>query len=271
MTGRERQAALFIGHGLPSRLADADEPVHAWLRRIAQAIRTPATRGIVCVSAHWVAPRFTVTTSETPHTLEDHGCEALRGRVFAAPGSRAFARTVIEHLLHGGQQAIGDDTRGWDHGAWLPLSIMFPEHDLPVVELSLHASLDPEVHFAVGRALEPMRDKGFLLIGSGGLAHEGGEQPSSDRGDALSDASLRFQSWVIDLLTRTAPYARARGLTRFRDHPDARLAHERGEHFLPMLVVAGAASSDRSQSNVGELVHAGAHKGLSTASILFRR
>jgi aromatic ring-opening dioxygenase catalytic subunit (LigB family) len=150
---------------------------------------------------------------------------------------------------------------------------MFPAAEVPVIELSLHTSLDPEMHFALGRALEPLRDEGILILGSGSLTHDLAdlEKISSKPGapDVLGERSRRFEHWVTDLLTGSAPYARARGLTRFRDHPDARAVHANGEHLLPLVVVAGAASKDMPRGNEGVLVHAGSQRGLSVAAFSF--
>ncbi len=226
----------------------------------------------MCVSAHFVAPAFSVTTSEAPTLLRDAESEAISA-AYCPRGSVALARKVLENLFYAKLKASADPARGLDHGAWLPLSIMFPAADIPVVEISLHTSLDPEMHFALGRALEPLRDEGILIVGSGSLTHDlaDHERVSHDpeASDVLGERSRRFETWVTDLLTGSAPYARARGLTRFRDHPDAPAVHPNGEHLLPLLVVAGAASKDTSRGNVGVLVHAGSQRGLSVAAFSF--
>jgi 4,5-DOPA dioxygenase extradiol len=270
-----KQPALFIGHGVPSILASDGDPTRAWLERFGASLRQTPPSAIVCVSAHSVAPRFTVTTSDTIEPLQDHGVASLASLEYRPPGCRRVARRVLELLLGAGFDAIGDETRGIDHGAWLPLSSMFPAADVPVVELSLHGGLDPDVHFTMGRAIEPLRDEGVLVLGSGALSHDTAELEARARVPeppaALSEASRRFEAWAIDILTRSAPYTRGRGLTRFQDHPDARKAHPTTEHFLPLLVVAGAASADRSQDNIAAIVHMGAQLGVSTAAFCFRR
>jgi aromatic ring-opening dioxygenase catalytic subunit (LigB family) len=105
----------------------------------------------------------------------------------------------------------------------------------------------------VGRALEPLRDEGFAIVGCGALTRDAPREASRAR--ARGGVTGTFDEWVVDLLTRTGPYARSRGLARFRDHPEAHRAQPRGEHVLPLVVVAGAATSDRSADNVGELSH----------------
>lgn len=272
MSTKLRQPACFIGHGVPAALATEGDPTRAWLRRFGASLRERPPLGIVCVSAHFVAPTFCVTTSESPDIMVDGESEAITAD-FRPRGSVALARKVIESLLYAKLKATADPARGLDHGAWLPLSLMFPEIEAPIVQISLHASLDPEMHFALGRAIEALRDEGILIVASGSLTHDLAdlERISGDPGapDVLGERSRRFETWVTDLLTGSAPYARARGLTRFRDHPDARAVHANGEHLLPLLVAAGAASKDMPRGNEGVLVHAGSQRGLSTAAFTF--
>jgi 4,5-DOPA dioxygenase extradiol len=267
-----RQPACFVGHGVPALLAKASDPTRAWLGRFGTSLRARSPQGVVCVSAHCVAPSFSVTTAETPSLLRGADCEAISAG-YQPRGSIALARKVIENLLYAKLKASADPARGLDHGAWLPLSFLFPEADIPVVEISLHTSLDPEMHFALGRAIEPLRDEGILILGSGSLTHDLADHEriasSPDAADVLGERSRRFETWVTDLLVGSAPYARARGLTRFRDHPDARAVHAGGEHLLPLLVVAGAASKDMPSGNEGVLVHAGSQGGLSMAAFCF--
>jgi 4,5-DOPA dioxygenase extradiol len=266
-----KQPAFFLGHGAVALTMDEGDATGRWLRRLGTSLRADAPRAVLCVSAHYVAPRLRVTGAAWPTTVPDRGHGALQSFTYPAPGSPAIARRVIELLLDTGIDATFDAERGLDHGAWVPLSRMFPEHDIPVVELSLHAGGDPEHHVAIGRALEPLRREGVLIVGSGGVTHGAEvERPASD-GDVLPEAARRFEGWVIDLVTRGSPYSRSRGLARFRNHEQALTAHPTDEHFLPLLVVAGAASVDKSSENVGELVHAAAQRGRSMTAFRFAR
>jgi len=248
-----RQPAYFVGHGVPELLASPGDPTHGFLRRLAPAIRELAPRAVVFVSPAFVAQAFSVTTAA------DVG----------------LARKVIEHLLYAKLKAAVDPERVGRGGTGGTLEILFPDADVPVIDLSLHASLDPELHFAIGRAIEPLRDDGFLIIGCGSLTYDVAEMEKiardPDAPDVLGERSRRFQVWVTDLITNSAPYTRARGLTRFRDHPDIHAVHPTGERFLPMLVVAGAASKDMSPGNVGRQIHAGCQHGLSMAAFCFDR
>lgn len=251
MTGR--QPACFIGHGVPALYLDPADPSRAFLRRFAPELRATSPRAIVFVSPGFIAPAFSVTTANDVE----------------------LARRVIEHLLYAKMKAAVDPERVASESTLQPLRILFPENDLPVIEVSLHASLDPEIHFALGRALDPLRDDGFLIVGCGSLTYDVADMERIEREpnapDILGERSRRFEHWVSDLVVNSPPYARARGLTRFRDHPDIHAVHASGERFLPLLVVAGAASKNMSVGNVGRQVHAGSHRGLSMAAFTFER
>jgi aromatic ring-opening dioxygenase catalytic subunit (LigB family) len=259
----ERQPACFAGLGAARPGASDVDATYAWLTRFGQSLRTPP-RAVVCVSAEWSAPRVSVTTSDRPASAEPLARPEFVPPGYAPPGSRAIARKVIEDLLYAKLDVAGDDAHAIDPGAWLPMAAMFPAADVPLVQVSLHASADPDAHFAVGRALERLRDDGVLVLGSGGRMHDASARGQPER-------SRRFQSWVVDLVTRSAPYARARGLCRFRDHPDLIDAPDGGRGLLPLLVVAGAASAARTADNVGELAHGAVHEGIQSSSFVFRR
>ena len=269
-----KQPALFISHGEPAFTMDAEDATNRWLRRFGPSLRATNPRAVLCISAHHVASRLCVGAADPQPTLHDHASTSLSSFTYPAPGSRTMARRVIEQLLRAGLDATLDDKRGLDHGAWMPLSIMFPEHDLPVVPLSLHAAGDPELHLAIGRAIAPLRDDGVLIVGSGGVTHHLAATekavPAGDR-QVLPEPARRFDAWVTELVTRAAPYARSRGLAQFRRHELSRIVLPSDEHFLPLLVVAGAASVAKNPDNLGELVHTGAQNGLSMSAYLFTR
>jgi aromatic ring-opening dioxygenase catalytic subunit (LigB family) len=251
-TASTRQPSVFVGQGVPEVLAADERPTRAWMGRFGATLRARSPGGIVCVSASFVAPAFTVTTADA-----------------------SLARRVIEQLLPAGLKPRSDPSRGIAEGASAPLSFLFPEADVPVVEVSLHESLDAEMHFALGRALEPLRDQGVLIVGIGSVTHDLADHErisrNRDAADVLGERSKRFQAWVVDMVTQPASYARARGLTRFRDHPDAHAVHATGADFLPLVVVAGAASRNTGPESAGVMVHAGCQRGLSMAAFAFER
>ena len=266
-----KQPALFLAHGDPALTMDDADATNRWLRRLGPLLRANPPTAVLCISAHHVAPRLRLTGAEHPATLHDHPHPALQPFTYPAPGSPLLTRRVLELLLHAGLEATVDHERGLDHGAWVPLSRMFPEHDLPVVQLSLHAQNDPELHLEIGRAIEPLRGEGVLLVGSGGVTHDAGLAASPDDRGPLPEWARRFDAWVIEIVTRAAPYARSRGLAQYREHEHALKAQPTDDHFMPLLVVAGAASVDKSRDNVGELVHTAAQRGQSMSAFRFGR
>jgi aromatic ring-opening dioxygenase catalytic subunit (LigB family) len=133
-----------------------------------------------------------------------------------------------------------DDRRGFDHGVFVPLKVAFPEPTIPVVQLSLQRGLDPAQHIAIGRALAPLRDEGVLIVGSGMSYHNMRGFMST----AGAEHSKRFGAWLAKTIAED-PAARDRDLTKWVEAPDARASHPREEHLLPLMVVAGAAGSDR--------------------------
>jgi aromatic ring-opening dioxygenase catalytic subunit (LigB family) len=252
VTTASRQPSVFVGHGVPEVLAAEGDPTRAWMGRYGASLRATSPQGIVCISSHHVAPAFSVTSAEAP-----------------------LARRVIEHLLPAGLKPRSEPSRDLDDGTRVALSLLFPEGDLPMVEVSLQEALDAEAHFALGRALEPLRDEGVLVLGIGSLTHDLADHGRISRdahpSDVLGERSKRFQAWATDLVTHPASYARARGMTRFRDHPDAHVVHATGAHFLPLVVVAGAASRNTGPESAGVLLHAGSQRGLSMAAFAFER
>ena len=213
----------------------------AYLRSIADvAGRRP--EAILCVSAHWEEPEPTVMTSPRPPMLYDYfGFPPESYRItWPAPGSPALAARVRALLGAAGLKSGEDRARGFDHGAFVPLKVAFPGAEIPTVQLSLRAGLDPAEHLAVGKALAPLRDEGVLIVGSGMTFHNlrAFFQPGA------APVAAAFDAWLRE--TGTAePAARDAALVRWEEAPAARLCHPREEHLLPLMVVAGAAGADR--------------------------
>jgi aromatic ring-opening dioxygenase catalytic subunit (LigB family) len=156
---------------------------------------------------------------------------------FEAPGSPRLASRVRELLAAAGLPAQADPERGYDHGVFVPLKLVTPEADIPVVELSLNQGLDPETHLAAGRALAPLRQEGVLIVGSGMSWHNmRGFTP------AFTAKSAAFDDWLADAVAN--PARRDEALRRWEAAPYARDAHPREEHLAPLFVAAGAASGE---------------------------
>jgi aromatic ring-opening dioxygenase catalytic subunit (LigB family) len=162
-----------------------------------------------------------------------------------APGDPGLAARVRSLLAAAGFASAEDAERGFDHGTFVPLKLVYPDADIPTVQLSLQSDLDPALHLAMGRALAPLRDEGVLIVGSGMSYHN-----MRGFGGAGRAAAETFDAWL-----RTAalaePAERARQLTAWATAPAARQAHPREEHLLPLMVIAGAAGDDAGRLGFG--------------------
>jgi aromatic ring-opening dioxygenase catalytic subunit (LigB family) len=199
-------------------------------------------KAMVVVSAHWEAPVPTVMTAAHPPILYDYyGFPPESYRItWPAPGSPQLAARVRALLEAAGLQSAEDGQRGFDHGTFIPLKVTFPDADVPTIQLSLEEGLDPARHLAIGRALVPLRDEGVLLVGSGMSYHN---LRAFRSGEGHADSEV-FDAWMQRAAVAD-PAARDAELTRWAAAPAARRAHPREEHLLPLMVMAGAASSDR--------------------------
>ncbi len=197
-------------------------------------------RAVLLVSAHWEEPKLAVMESPAPPMLYDyygfppHTYEVI----YAASGDPDLARRVRGLLERAGFEASLDARRGFDHGAFVPLAVMYPRADVPVVQLSLHSSLDPELHLRIGDALKPLRSEGVLIAGSGMTYHN-----LRMMGPEAREPSRRFDAWLAETLA-SPPAERRTRLINWHEAPAARLAHPREEHLLPLHVVVGAAGDD---------------------------
>lgn len=242
-----RLPCLYLPHGGgPWPFVDVFGPAAAWkpletyLRQIVSSLAT-RPRAILVVSAHWEERLPTLMTASAPPMLYDYyGFPAEAYTItWPAPGAPALATRVKELLTAAGIAHDEDGTRGFDHGTFVPLKLAVPEADIPTLQLSLVAGLDPAAHIALGRALAPLRDEGVLCLGSGSSYHNmrGFGQPSAYR------ASEEFDNWLAESVGRT-PSERERLLTRWADAPSARQCHPREEHLLPLHVMAGLGHDD---------------------------
>lgn len=201
-------------------------------------------RAILVVSAHWEAGVPTVTDRPDSELLFDYsGFPPETYRLgYAAPGSPELAARVRGLLGAAGFETAADPRRGLDHGTFVPLMLVAPEPTIPVVQLSLVAGLDPALHLDIGRALARLRSEGVLILGSGMSYHNLREVFSGRR----PRGSETFDAWLETAATAQAQERAAR-LATWACAPDARLAHPREEHLLPLMVAAGAAGADRGE------------------------
>jgi 4,5-DOPA dioxygenase extradiol len=161
---------LFISHGAPTLAIEAN-PTSAFLRQLSAQFARP--EAILCISAHWETQRPALSTARHPQTIHDfYGFPPeLYHLTYPAPGSPQLAEQAADLLQKAGIEAKLDPLQGFDHGAWEPLMLMYPEADIPVVQLSVQPHLDPHHHFQMGQALAPLRHEGILILGSGSATH----------------------------------------------------------------------------------------------------
>lgn len=198
-------------------------------------------RALLVVSAHWEERVPTVQASPAPPMLYDYdGFPPESYRVkWPAPGSPELATRVRQLLAEAGIPSESDAQRGYDHGTFVPLSLLYPSADIPTVQLSLKRGLDPTEHLAIGRALQPLRDEGVFILGSGMTFHD----LRTFFDPRFHGISAAFDAWLQAAVT-ASPEKRDEALRNWTTAPMARRAHPREEHLLPLHVVAGAAGED---------------------------
>lgn len=228
--------ALYIGHGAPPLLDDA-----LWMSQLASWTHTlPKPRGVLIVSAHWEAAPLMLSApgAATPLVYDFGGFQPRYYTLnYPTPEASALAREVSS-LMPSDSPAHQHPSRGLDHGAWVPLMVMYPLADVPVLQLSIPTSA-PSRLLALGARLRPLRDSGVLVIGSGFLTHG---LPFLTRemvfGSEVPGWSSDFDLWASDALSRGDVEA----LAGFRQAPGMPYAHPTADHFLPLFVTLGAAS-----------------------------
>jgi 4,5-DOPA dioxygenase extradiol len=235
-----RMPVVFVSHGAPDALLKATDAVACW-REIGRQL--PAPRSILAVSAHWEARQPTASLSGAPDTIHDFAGFApeLFRMQYPAPGAPAVAERAVALLTAAGMGADLHPNRGLDHGTWVPLSAMYPQANVPVTQLALIRNGNPASHFALGRALAPLRDEGVLILASGSITHNFAWLDWHATGDQapLPQAEV-FTNWVAErLLARDVS-----GMLAYRSAPFGADAHPTEEHFLPLFVALGAANGD---------------------------
>jgi aromatic ring-opening dioxygenase catalytic subunit (LigB family) len=238
------QPSLFIPHGGGPCFFMPD-PSHIWdgmaafLKNIV-AILPDRPKAIIVVSGHWETEGFAFTGAPHPELIYDyHGFPSETYQLrYDVPGAPLLAAHAAQLLQNFGLTASVDPTRGLDHGVFVPLKLVFPDADIPLIEMSVEQDLDPALHVAAGRALAPLRDEGVLIIGSGMSFHN-----MRGYGDTSATApSQAFDQWLTRAIEQPGD-ARAIALDTWADAPGGRFAHPNAEHLLPLMVAAGASES----------------------------
>ena len=235
-----RLPTLFLSHGSPMNAARRTASSDAW---VAMAQALPRPRAVLVASAHWETAVPMLTGSKEPETVHDFGGfpEELYQIRYPAPGAPELAADAVALLKSAGIAAGVNGVRGLDHGAWVPLRWMYPDADMPVVQLSLQPELGAARHVELGRALAPLADDGVLIVGSGHATHNLRDWMGNARRQEPLPYAQAFADWLYERLAAHDTAA----LVDYRARaPEAARAHPSEEHFLPILVAWGAAGDD---------------------------
>jgi len=258
--------SLFVSHGAPT-LSIEDVPARAFLSGLGQTM--PRPRAILVASAHWETASPAVSTATKPETIHDFSGfpRELYGMQYAAPGAPDVAAQAMALLDKAGLDKAGlastaDPQQGLDHGAWVPLRLMYPAADIPVAQISIQPHLGAAHHIALGRALAPLRREDVLIIGSGGAVHNLRTIRYGSH-DAIPDWARHFDDWLAVHL-ETGDDAALGDYRRLA--PNAAQAHPRDEHLMPVFVAYGAGGAGAR----GTRIHSSfSHGSLSMAAYSF--
>lgn len=237
----------FISHGggpwpwMKSEPTGAYDQLEASLKAMpAQIGETP--EAVLIISGHWEEREFTVMSSPQPPMIYDYAGfpQHTYGITYPAPGSPRTAERVCRLIEDSGFTARLDPLRGFDHGTFSPMAVIYPQANVPVLQLSLRHGYEPKDHIAVGRALAPLREEGILILGSGLSYHN-----LREFGPQARDTSAAFDLWLQQTLVSSSPAERIAQLLSWEKAPAARPAHPSEDHLLPLMVAVGAAGDDR--------------------------
>jgi len=244
-----KQPTIFLPHGggpcffMDWTMGPANtwDKMKNWLTQLSHSITT-TPKAIVIISAHWESNIVTINNANQPPLLYDYsGFPAHTYKLkYPAPGSPLLAEKIQTLLSDAGINNNMNTERGFDHGVFIPLLLTYPEANIPIVQISLNASLDPATHIKIGHALKPLRYDGILIVGSGMSYHN---MHKLMRPDDINIESDKFDEWLTKTCMLTAT-ERNEQLCQWSNAPSALDAHPREEHLLPLMVVAGAAGDD---------------------------
>lgn len=245
-TNNSLSNVLFIPHGggpLPLLGDKGHQELVDFLKHIVPTLGKPSA--ILVISAHWEEDHATITSGVMPELIYDYAGfpdEAYEIK-YPALGSPQLAEKIFNLLQNNGIEAKLDNHRGFDHGLFVPLKIMFPDASIPCVQLSLLSSLDPKEHIRIGKALSELRNENLLIIGSGFSFHN--MRAFFQSNGSPDDKNENFECWLINTCTSNniPENERERKLEQWHDAPFARYCHPREEHLLPLHVCYGICSS----------------------------
>ncbi len=251
-----RLPVLFISHGGgPWPFVDGLRPMYAHteqeLRRLPGRLAA-RPKAVLVISGHWEAPKFSLATHAHPPMEYDYsGFPAHTYQLrYPASGAPELAHRVRDLLTNAGVESRLDDQHGFDHGVFVPLGLMFPNADVPILMASIKSDYDPAQHLAMGRALASLRDEGVLIVGSG-LTYHNMRGFGRDESNAVA---TEFTHYLDQAVANPDAQARADMLQHWERAPSARLAHPREDHLMPLLIAAGAAGADQGRVLFSETV-----------------
>ena len=259
-----RIPTLFISHGAPT-YAVAPGLSGGQLASLGQALAKP--KAVLVVSPHWTTPEVRIGAATQQETIHDFGGfpPALYQLRYPVQGNPPLAAKTRELLISAGWSATLDVERGLDHGAWVPLRHLYPKADVPTIQVSMPAKLDASSAYAFGQTLAPLADEGVLIIGSGSLTHNLYEFRSANSEEPAY--AKEFVAWVRKTVLSGD---RSRLQQTLELAPHAKRAHPTSEHFLPLLVAAGAADGAQGSSGTVDVIDGGfTHGVLSMESYVF--
>jgi len=232
-----KQPTFFLSHGSPM-MAVENSPTSQFIKNLSNTIEKP--KAIIVFSAHFDLQKdIVITSSQAPKTIHDfYGFpQELYDITYSASGEPQLAERIAKQFASHGLQPILSDEQGWDHGVWIPLKLMYPHADIPVVQISINSQLGAEVNYRYGEIISAFRDENILIIGSGGISHNLREvfNPVPDKNRHLKVDT--FTDWIKEKIETRDTSAMFNYLT---EAPYSQFNHPTQEHFLPLMAAWGA-------------------------------
>ncbi|CAL9114400.1 unnamed protein product [Musa textilis] len=256
---------FFLSHGSPTLSIDESLPARGFLKSWRSKVFQVVPRAILIISGHWEtdSPTVNVINGRNDTIYDFYGFPKPMYKLkYPAPGAPNLAKRVRELLQNAGFGRVKEDkTRGLDHGAWVPLMLMYPEADIPVCQLSVQTNKDATYHYNMGKALAPLRDEGVLIIGSGSATHN--LRILNRESQNVEKRALDFDTWLTESLIN----GRHDDVNNYEEKaPNAKMAHPWPDHFYPLHVALGAAGEQAK----AELIHSSwSYAALSYSSYRF--
>ena len=238
----DRMPVMFVGHGSPMNAIGDNEYRRSWQTLGAEFdSKWAKPQLILCISAHWLTEGWWLTAMDRPKTIHDFGGfpQELFDQQYPAPGDAAAAQAISQLVRQRGSAPLGLDSANWglDHGTWSVLKPMFPDADIPVIQLSMDYGRAPDDHYALAQQLSALRDRGVLIVGSGNIVHNLRQMQRGASGNQAYDWALEFDQTIGGYLQQ----GNLAALQNFQKLGQvAKMAHPTYEHYLPLLYTAGA-------------------------------